>query len=227
MAANRRRRQPEGGKLDSLSAKDRGSGELHGRALPRLLKPLRDYVRRRVRYYVETEGLDATQLPAEDFVNESFATALRRRGPGGDRISVIILRDIARTLIGREVERLRQARVREVSLDTPITSPQALAGAYGEEEITLADVIPDLSMPLPAEVYEEGEFWACIDRTFSGLPEPWREVFFLHAVDGFSLDEVARLKGRPVEAIIHSVSQTREHLRDALEAEFGDLLEVA
>jgi RNA polymerase sigma factor (sigma-70 family) len=204
-----------------------GRGEPQGKAVSRYLKPLREYVGRRVRFFVETEGLDPTQLVAEDFVNETLATALRRRGREGGAISVAWLRQVARGLIGREVERLVKARAREVSLDTPVTGLGPLASVYPEEDLTLADLLPDTALPLPAEVYEQGELWECVDRTFAALPEPWREIFFLHAVDGYTMDEVASLQGRPVEAIIHSVSQTREHLREALEDEFGELLEAA
>lgn len=210
-----------------MSGRAQGKGEPRGQALAWQVKPLRDYVRRRVRYFAETEGLDATQLGVEDFVNETLATALRRQRQARARIDVPALRQIARGLIGREVERLLRAREREVSLDTPVVGSGSFAAWHPDEELTLADLLPDTSLPLPAEALEQEEMWACVDRTFAGLPEPWREIFFLHAVDGYSVDEVAAIQGRPVEAIIHSVSQTREHLRDALEAEFGEIREAA
>ncbi|MHB9090467.1 MAG: hypothetical protein ACYC7H_03520, partial [Chloroflexota bacterium] len=118
--------------------------EIPWRGAGRFVKPLRDYVVRRLRYHTEVEGLDPTLLPVDEVVNETVVTALRRRDANGRPLTFEWLRQIARSVIGHELEELHTREGREVSLDTPITAARTIAGVHPDEELTLADVIADI-----------------------------------------------------------------------------------
>ena len=210
-----------------MEASAPGNAEAVRQSITRYIGPLHTYVHRRVRQHAVARGLDAATLPVEELVSETVATALRRFGGKAKGVSLYEwLRQVARGVIRREVARLERTARREVSLDTPVVATLRVAGVRTEEEFTLADIIADPAARLPDEECELDELWEHLDRTFSRLPEAWREIFLLHAVDGLSLREVAEIEGRPLEAIIHSISQTREFLRAALE-EYEDLPRAA
>ena len=195
--------------------------ERQRRAVERHLKPLRTYVVRLVRQRVSAEGLSHLPLPPEEVVNETVATVLRQgEGKQGVLPTYDWLRRVARGVVGREVARARERRLREVPLQTPVAPTRRIAGVQPEVDATLADVLPDPNAVLPLAKLERAEFERYLDLTFAELPHPWREMFLLHAVDGLSLEEIAHLQGRPVEAVIHAVSQTREFLRAKLGEEY-------
>ncbi len=197
-----------------------GKAAAFRRAIGRYFRPLCGYVVRRVRQRAAAEGLDPAQLPVEEIVGETIATAFYRYdGQARGLLFYQWLRQVARGVIGREVARVERQSRNEVSLDTPVVPAHRIAAFSLEEDLTLADVLPDPKAALPAKEYERAELWQQLDRAFAQLPAAWQEIFLLHAVDGLSLDEVAARQGRPVEAVIHSVSQTREFLRAALRDE--------
>mgnify|MGYP005848916771 CR=1 FL=1 len=182
-------------------------------------------MRRRLRARADAVGVDPGRLTVEEIVDEAFLAALRR---DGERLpSSRLLRETARAAIGREVSRQYATSQREVSLNTPVVPAQHIAGVHPDEEFTLGDLLPDRTTPLPAQVAEADEFLACLDQAFAELPEAWREVFFLHAVDGHSPGIVADRLGVPVETIVHSLEQTREYLRARLLELYDDLAPAA
>ncbi len=193
------------------------------RALGRYFGPLQGYVRRRVHQRAAAEGLQLVHLSVEEIVGETIATAFCRYDGRAQGLAFYRwLRQIARGVIGREVARVERQRRREVSLDTPVVPAHRIAAFSLEADLTLADVLPDPRAALPPQEYERAELWRQVDRAFAQLPPAWQEIFLMHAVDGLSLDEVAARQGRPVEAVIHSVSQTREFLRAALREGFDE-----
>ncbi|MDA8217958.1 MAG: sigma-70 family RNA polymerase sigma factor [Dehalococcoidales bacterium] len=190
----------------------------------RYLRSLRQYVLSRLRKRAASEGLDASELPADEIVAETFLVALRHQGEGeGDVPSYRQLRRIARGVIRREVTRGRARAQYEVSLARPIVPNGHIAGIHPEEEFHVADLIPDPTSPVPASIVEHEELHRQLDEALAQVPEVWRENFMLHEVDGFSLDDLAHLRGASVEAITHGIEQTRAFLRARLGEEGEDL----
>ncbi|MHB1134225.1 MAG: RNA polymerase sigma factor [Chloroflexota bacterium] len=207
-----------------IQVMERGNPRRRATPPARQLRELADWVRRRLQSQADAQGVDPGRLAVDEIVDEAYAVALRHQSEHDGRApSPRLLRDLARTVIGREVARLRTAGQREVSLDTPVVGALGLGAAQAEEDLTLADLLADPTAPLPEEVVEHDELEGYLDQAFTELPPAWREVFYLHAIDGLALPAVAGLMGVPVETIVHSLEQTREFLRHRLIAAYGEV----
>lgn len=59
------------------------------------------------------------------------------------------------------------------------------------------------------------ELLRLIASSLRDLGEGPREAFILHAVEGFSVEEICGITGHPAERVLAFVSAAREHLRKA------------
>ncbi len=80
----------------------------------------------------------------------------------------------------------------------------------------LEDLIVDERVPTPEEALARRELRQHINRTLARLPRRWRAAFVLYAVEGLTLEEVARVTRRPVEEVRRSVESARAFLRECL-----------
>jgi RNA polymerase sigma factor (sigma-70 family) len=195
----------------------------------RHLAPLYRYVRRQLQHHREAARLEPTQLMAEEVVNEVFLTAMRRyeKAPGEGSPSLRSLRQIARSVIGREVARVSERARLEVSLETPVGSSQAVAGFSAEEEVRLIDILPDPAAPVPLDEVVHAEFERYLQRSLEELPPAWVEALLLHAVDGLSPGQVAVLAGEPEEVVQRTLRQARSFLRAKLLEQYSEMIKAS
>lgn len=81
----------------------------------------------------------------------------------------------------------------------------------------------------PTLAVHDPRFAACLDAAqlldaLHGLPDLHRETFLLHEVQELSLEEVARVLGKPVGTVKSRLFEARRRLRAALEGEPEDHL---
>lgn len=189
----------------------------------RHLAPLYKYARRQLRRRLEAAELGPSDLSADEVVNEVFVTIMRRHQPGGAVPSFRRLQEATRAIIGREVARARERARLEVSLETPVGDGQQLGGGHPEEEIRLADVLPDPTAVIPGEEVVHAEFEHYLERSLAELPREWVEAFLLHSVDGLSPGQVAALAGASEEEVLHTITRTRAFLRAKLLEQYTEL----
>ena len=132
------------------------------------------------------------------------------------------LRRLARRVLRREVERAWKRRRTEVPLERPLRPAPAGDLDGVALPLRLIDIVPDPSAPIPDQVVERAEFQRALAALLGQVPDVWREPFLLHAVDGYSLDEVARLEGVPPPEVRRRIAQARRVLRERLAEEYEE-----
>ena len=86
-----------------------------------------------------------------------------------------------------------------------------------DETLTRESVIADRRIATPEEIAYSDEMIALIEQSLRSAGREDREAFILHALEGFTLEEIAMTTDRPEEKVKASVQAAREHLRNALQ----------
>lgn len=84
-----------------------------------------------------------------------------------------------------------------------------------DESITGESVIPDSRVATPEQIIASDELLRLIASALRDLGAGPREAFILHAIEGFSVEEIAAITGQPAERVLTFVSAARDHLRKA------------
>jgi len=84
-----------------------------------------------------------------------------------------------------------------------------------DESITGESVIPDSRVATPEQIIASDELLRLIASALRDLGAGPREAFILHAIEGFSVEEIAAITGQPAERVLTLVSAARDHLRKA------------
>jgi len=84
-----------------------------------------------------------------------------------------------------------------------------------DESITGETVIADSRAATPEQIMASDELLRLIASALRDLGSGPREAFILHAIEGFSIDEIVVITGQPAERILSFVSAARDHLRKA------------
>jgi RNA polymerase sigma factor (sigma-70 family) len=97
-----------------------------------------------------------------------------------------------------------------------------------DEGWTRESSIPDRRVSTPEQAAYSDEVIALVQAALRGADRTDREAFLLYGIEGFSLDEIAAITGRHVEAVRESVQRARDCVRQApsLAGEFHQQLLV-
>jgi DNA-directed RNA polymerase specialized sigma24 family protein/ribosome-associated translation inhibitor RaiA len=76
-------------------------------------------------------------------------------------------------------------------------------------------VIPDRRASTPEQAAYSDEVIALVQAALRGAERTDREAFLLYGIEGFSLDEIAAITGRHLEAVRESVQCARDSVRSA------------
>jgi len=84
-----------------------------------------------------------------------------------------------------------------------------------DESITGETVIADSRVATPEQIMASDELLRLIASALRDLGSGPREAFILHAIEGFSVEEIVAITGQPAERVLTFVSAARDHLRKA------------
>jgi RNA polymerase sigma factor (sigma-70 family) len=84
-----------------------------------------------------------------------------------------------------------------------------------DEGWTRESAIPDRRVSTPEQNASSDEMIALVQAALRGADRTDREAFLLYGMEGFSLDEIAAITGRHVEAVRESVQRARDCVRAA------------
>ena len=184
------------------------------------LARLERFVEREI-YFRETQDAVAPEtLTMEEVIDETIAAAL---GDGAEkperlalepwlyRLALRALDDLSRTeeSDGHAVCLEESARRQNVKAsDEP-----ELQFHQPDESFTGATIIPDARVSTPEQILASDEMLRLIASALRDLGSGPREAFILHAVEGFSIDEITAITSLPPERIQEFISAAREHLR--------------
>jgi RNA polymerase sigma factor (sigma-70 family) len=159
----------------------------------RLLDPLRRFVRREFEHQGAEWLLTRNELSVDDIVGSTLMTAIEQAetAPVTDGL-YRWLRQLARGEVRRTRDAYRDEQHSELSVETPLSR----VGVEWPDHIRrLKNIMADPAATLPEEVVEHEETAAVLAEALGRLPEQWREVFLLHAVDGWTNAEIADVEG--------------------------------
>jgi DNA-directed RNA polymerase specialized sigma24 family protein len=186
------------------------------------LARLERFVEREIYFREAQESIAADSVSKDEVIDETIAAAL---GNGQEkperlalepwlyRLALQSLDELSRTdeSNGNAMPLEDSARPRNVKgSDEP-----ELQFHQPDESITGATVIADARVATPEQIMASDELLRLIASSLRDLGSGPREAFILHAVEGFSVDEISAITGVPADRVLAFVSAARDHLRKA------------
>jgi RNA polymerase sigma factor (sigma-70 family) len=180
----------------------------------RFFGPLRRFVRHEVERWADPVAVDSGLISVDDVIASIYLSAVDQADDAPSARSFYTwLRRIARREARSAVLEQEALQRAERSLHAPV----ALIGEWPDHVVRLISILADPNAPLPEDILEGQETWDIFRVVLGKLPEQWREVFLLSAVDGWSDQEIAAAEGVEVRAVRAIVDATRAFLRDWLQ----------
>ena len=172
-------------------------------------------------YFRETDGsIPPNSISKEEVIDEAIAEALAGGGEKPEKLSLEpwLYRHALRAL--DELSRADETNGSAVHLEDSARNPNVkgsdepvLQYHQPDESITGEMVIPDSRVSTPEQIFASDELLRVIASALRDLGSGPREAFILHAVEGFSIDEIVGITGLPAERVLAFVSAARDHLR--------------
>jgi RNA polymerase sigma factor (sigma-70 family) len=184
------------------------------------LARLERFVEREIYFREAQELIAPDSLSKEEVIDETIAAAL---GDGQEKPERLALEPWLYRLALRALDKLCRtdesngnaipledsARPRNVrASDEP-----ELQFHQPDESITGDTVIADSRIATPEQIMASDELLRLIASALRDLGSGPREVFILHALEGFSVAEIAAITALPSEHVLTYVSAARDHLR--------------
>jgi RNA polymerase sigma factor (sigma-70 family) len=194
------------------------------------LSRLERFVEREIYFREAQELIGRDTLTKEEVIDETIAAAL---GDGHDKPERLSLEPWLYRLALQAFDQLSRtddsdtnavhledsARPRNVKAsDEP-----ELQFHQPDESITGETIIPDARVSTPEQIIASDEILRLIASALRDLGPGTREAFILHAIEGFSVDEIAGITGHPSDRVLTFISSARDHLRKTptLTRQFG------
>ena len=183
---------------------------------------LERFVEREIYFRETQESIAPNSLSKEEVIDETIAAAL---GNGQEKPERLALEPWLYRLALRALDELSQtdesngnalpledsARRRNVKA----SDESELQFHQPDESITGATVIADARIATPEQIMASDELLRLIASALRDLGSGPREAFILHAIEGFTVDEITAITGLPAERVLTFVSAARDHLRKA------------
>jgi RNA polymerase sigma factor (sigma-70 family) len=173
-------------------------------------------------YFRESSGdIESDAIRAEEIVDQAVADALDEKVEKPDRIGIepwlyrlaihaiddfVARRPESETEI--ELRGIRQRRRERASDEARLQYHQP------DEAMTNESGIADRAASTPEEIAYTDEMVALVQLAISGAAPQDRETFVLHAMEGFTVEEIAAITDRNREEIEQSIARARERLRN-------------
>ncbi|HUA15676.1 MAG TPA: hypothetical protein VMG31_10275 [Verrucomicrobiae bacterium] len=186
------------------------------------LARLQRFVEREIYFREMQEGVPVDRLSLEEVIDETIAAAL---SDGQEKPERLALEPWLYRLALQSLDRLSQSDESN-SNAVPLEESARRRNIRGSDEpelqfhqpdesITGETVIPDTRVATPEQILASDEMLRLIASSLRDLGSGPREAFILHAVEGFSIDEIVAITGLPADRVVVFISAAREHLRKA------------
>ncbi|MGA1987314.1 MAG: HPF/RaiA family ribosome-associated protein [Candidatus Sulfotelmatobacter sp.] len=186
------------------------------------LARLERFVEREIYFREAQDLIAADSITKEEVIDETIAAALGDSQEKPERLALepwlyrLALRaldELSRTdeSNGNAMPLEDSARPRNVKA----SDESELQFHQPDESITGATVIADARVATPEQIMASDELLRLIASALRDLGSGPRECFILHALEGFSVDEIAAITILPSERVLAFVSAARDHLRKA------------
>jgi RNA polymerase sigma factor (sigma-70 family) len=172
-------------------------------------------------YFRETgDELPVDAVTKDEVIDEAIARAL---GDGAEKPERLALEPWLYRLAMHAIDDLSQSAEESASsvhLEDSARRQNVRASDEAElqfhqpdETLTGENVIADRRTATPEDIASSDEMIALVQFALNGASRRDRESFILHAVEGFSVDEIAAITDRPPEEVRSSIASARKHVR--------------
>ena len=189
------------------------------------LRRLEEFVDRELDFQVAADSIREGQISREEVIDEVIVSALSQENRTAQFLS---LESWFHRLALQAIRRLiaANADTGNVSLDAParvqnVTGSDENFMQYHQPDDTLAgeNIIRDRSVSTPEEIFAGDEMVAQLDIVLRGVQSEDREAFVLYTLEGFTVEEIGRLAGRPPDQVRESIRHARAHIQSKLPAQ--------
>jgi RNA polymerase sigma factor (sigma-70 family) len=181
---------------------------------------LERFVERELYFRETTDETFSDMVTKEEVIDEAIARAL---GDGVDKPERLALEPWLYRLALRALDDLSAGSPESrssVHLEDSARKRNVRASDEAElqfhqpdESLTGENVIADTRTATPEDIASSDEILTLVQLALDGAHRPARESFLLHAVEGFSVEEIAAITDREADAVRSSIANAREHLR--------------
>ena len=181
---------------------------------------LERFVERELYFRETAEEIVPDSVTKEEVIDEAIARALGNGGEKPERLGLepwlyrLALRSMA-DLSARNPESLLSVHLEDSARRPNVRASDEpeLQFHQPDETLTGENVIADRRTSTPEDIASSDEMVALVQFALEGAGRADREAFILHAIEGFSLDEIAGITDRKPEEVRGSIELAREHLR--------------
>ncbi len=180
------------------------------------------FVEREIYVREAQELIAPDSVSKEEVIDEAIAAALADNYEKPEKLSLEpwLYRQALRAL--DRLSDMEESNGNAVRLEDSARRPNVKASDEPElqfhqpdESITGETVIADSRIATPEQIMASDELLRLVASALRDLGAEPREAFILHAIEGFSVDEVGAITGQPAERVLAFVSAARDHLRQA------------
>lgn len=189
------------------------------------LPQLQEYVDHELQSRVLAGQIREDQISREEVVDEVMVSALSQEDR---RTGLLSPESWFHRLALQAIRRLirSNADTGNLSLDAPagkqnVTGSDENVLQYHQPDDSLPEesVIRDASVRTPEEIFAGEEMVAQLDIVLREVKTQDHEAFVLYTLEGFTVDEISRLTGRPPEEVRKSIQHVRERVQRKLPEE--------
>jgi len=186
------------------------------------LRTLEEFIDQELRFQVEADRIREDQITREEVLDEVIVSALSQED---GRTQLLSPESWFHRMALQAIRRLihDNADTANISLD----APAGIQNVTGSDENVLQYHQPDDSLPeesiirdenvrTPEEIMAGDEMVAQLDIVLREVRSHDREAFVLYTLEGFTVDEISRLAGRPAEQVRQSIHDARTHIKEKL-----------
>jgi RNA polymerase sigma factor (sigma-70 family) len=186
------------------------------------LARLEEFVEAELQLRIALGQIRDGQISREEVIDEVMVSALSQDDGGTVLLSPESwFHRLALQAIRRLIK--SNADTGNLSLDAP-AGRQNVSGSdenvlqYHQPDDSLPEesVIGDAAARTPEEIFLSEEMVAQLDIVLHEVNTQDREAFVLYTLEGFTVDEISRLAGRPAEQVRKSIQHARERVKQKL-----------
>lgn len=186
------------------------------------LRKLEEFIDQELRFQVEAERIREDQITREEVLDEVIVSALSQED---GKTQLLSPESWFHRMALQAIRRLihDNADTANISLDAPagiqnVTGSDENVLQYHQPDDSLPEesIIRDESVRTPEEIMAGDEMVAQLDIVLREVRSNDREAFVLYTLEGFTVDEISRLAGRPVEQVRQSIHDARTHIQEKL-----------
>jgi RNA polymerase sigma-70 factor (ECF subfamily) len=179
------------------------------------------FVERELAFREDSGEIEPDSISPEEVVDEAVARALDEKIDKPDRMGL----EAWLYRLARESMNDFKSRLRDEGSDVNVQGLRRQRNEQASDEAHLQFHQPDEQMttessissgtPTPEDVAYTDEMFTLVQFALGGAASGDREAFILHALEGFSIEEIVSITDRKPEQVRQAIGRAREKLRQA------------